>query len=151
MELEDRCEDEILLRLKLEEELAAINKDGLTDPDGVFAFSLDQPDALDMPLEEDKGSKKLPAFPEMIQDQLPQRIKRYKDQAVKRKSTFKQADERLTEEGCKGHEKLGPRVNLWVYLLLLGSGRPRILNKDTHECNYRETIDKMWAPAFSFK
>ena len=106
MELEDRCEDEILLRLKLEEELAAINKDGFTDPDGVFAFNLDQPDALDMPLEEDKGSKKLPAFPEMIQDQLPQRIKRYKDQAVKRKSTFKQADERLTSVSSDGFGKL---------------------------------------------
>ena len=106
VELEDRVDDEILMRLRLEEELAAINGDGL---EGSFDFNLHHPDALDSPPEEEGPSaKKLPEFPDILDDALLMaRVKKYKDAALKRKGTYKIAEEKLKDEGSKGHESLG--------------------------------------------
>ena len=102
VELEDTVDDEMLLRLKLEEELSAINGDGLGDG---FAFNLHEAAGIEAPLEEDPKVK-LTEFPEVIEDQLGLRIKKYKDAAIKRKGSFKTTEDRLMTEGSTGHEHL---------------------------------------------
>ncbi|CAE7387926.1 unnamed protein product, partial [Symbiodinium microadriaticum] len=109
VELEDKVDDELMTRLKLEEEMSAISGD-LKDDDPVFAFNL--PAALE---DDDQGlpassagSKKvvLEEWPEILEDNLSLRIKKFNDHAVKRKGVFKHTEERLLEEKCAGHEKL---------------------------------------------
>ena len=109
VELEDRVDDEMLLRLRLEEELAAISGNGFEDD---FAFSLHEPSATEIPAEEDAGSKlKLPEFPEITQDlaTLGARVKKFKDAAIKRRGIYTSVEDRLKEDQSQGHEMLGCR------------------------------------------
>ncbi|CAE7791649.1 unnamed protein product [Symbiodinium sp. CCMP2592] len=104
VELEDRVDDEVLLRLKLEEELAAISGNGFEDG---FAFSLHEPNATEMPPEDEAASKlKLPEFPEITQDvaTLGARVKKFKDAALKRRGVYTSVEDRLKEDESKGHE-----------------------------------------------
>ncbi|CAE7623389.1 unnamed protein product [Symbiodinium sp. CCMP2592] len=121
VELEDRVDDEVLLRLKLEEELAAISGNGFEDG---FAFSLHEPNATEMPPEDEAASKlKLPEFPEITQDvaTLGARVKKFKDAALKRRGVYTSVEGRLKEDESKGHETdLGV---LKTSLGRLGAGR----------------------------
>ena len=104
VELEDRVDDELLVRLKLEEEMSAINGDYTDD---CFAFGIATEEG-DEPGAGKEGNKKvvLEEWPEIIEDNLILRVKKYKDHAVKRKSTFKATEDRLSEEKCTGQERL---------------------------------------------
>ena len=102
-------DDELMTRLKLEEEMSAICGD-FKDDDPVFAFNLAaalEDDDQGLPAS-GAGSKKvvLEEWPEILEDNLGLRIKKFKDHAVKRKGVFKTTEDRLLEEKCAGHEKL---------------------------------------------
>ncbi|OLQ03544.1 hypothetical protein AK812_SmicGene13477 [Symbiodinium microadriaticum] len=123
VELEDKVDDELMTRLKLEEEMSAICGD-FKDDDPVFAFNLAaalEDDDQGLPAS-GAGSKKvvLEEWPEILEDNLGLRIKKFKDHAVKRKGVFKTTEDRLLEEKCAGHETdfknlksaLGPSVRV---------------------------------------
>ena len=99
-------DDELLVRLKLEEEMSAINGD-FTENDTTFAFSLHNTVEDEEPIGKD-GNKKLvlEEWPDVTDDNLSLRVKKYKGHAIKRKSTFKATEDRLSEEKCTGQEKL---------------------------------------------
>ncbi|CAE7244150.1 unnamed protein product, partial [Symbiodinium necroappetens] len=104
VELEDRVDDEMLMRLRLEEEMAAIAGNGFEDS---FAFNLHQAEAVEAPLEEDASQKlRLPEFPEITQDvaTLGAGVKKFKDAALKRRGIYKSVEDRLKEDKSTGHE-----------------------------------------------
>ena len=101
-------DDEVIMRLKIQEELAAIRGDGMVDEEGAFQFNLHEPMDVDKPInDENVGVKKLGEFPELESTDLGARIAKYKSAALKRKGSLKQAEDRLVEEKCKDHELLG--------------------------------------------
>ncbi|CAE7851871.1 unnamed protein product [Symbiodinium microadriaticum] len=102
VELEDRVDDELLVRLKLEEEMSAINGDYTDD---CFAFGIATEEG-DEPGAGKEGNKKvvLEEWPEIIEDNLILRVKKYKDHAVKRKSTFKATEALYSALGVEIHE-----------------------------------------------
>ena len=65
MELEDKVDDEVIMRLKIREELAAIRGDGMVDEEGAFQFNLHESADVDKSVEEGSNSKKLREFPEI--------------------------------------------------------------------------------------
>ena len=116
-------DDELLVRLKLEEEMNAINGD-FQEQDNTFAFNLHSSLEDEDPSANNgnNGNKKvvLEEWPEIIDDNLSLRVKKYKDHAVKRKSSFKATEDRLKEESCTGQEKL---VLSYAYLAYMKPSR----------------------------
>ena len=107
VEIEDRVDDETLESLRLQEEVQAAAGEL---PEDFQGFSLHMAESLG--LEDAPGPKlddaktKLESFPAIELNRLPERVKKYKDHALARKSKFNSTADRLREEGSKGHENL---------------------------------------------
>ena len=107
VEVEDKVDDESLESLRIAEELQAAAGELPNDFQG---FSLHMSESLG--LEDQPGSKaeeaktKLESFPAIELNRLAERVKKYKDHALGRKSKYNTAADRLREEGATGHEIL---------------------------------------------
>lgn len=107
MEVEDKVDDESLESLRLAEETQAAAGELPSDFQG---FSLHLSESLG--LEDQPGPKpeepksKLESFPAIEMNRLSERVKKYKDHALARKSKFNTSADRLRDEGATGHETL---------------------------------------------
>lgn len=107
VEVEDRVDDESLQSLRLQEEVQAAAGEL---PDDFAGFSLHL--AQHMGLDDSPGSKpddaktKLDCYPPMELSRLSERVKKYKDHALTRKTKYNNTADKLRDEGCKGHESL---------------------------------------------
>ena len=107
MEIRDEVDDETLNRLRLEEELEAVNTP--MNLEEFEKWNMDAPGAdVDLALqgEDDEKTKKakLAEFPELIQGRLKDCVKKYKDAALKRKQAYSAASTRLKDDQSTGYE-----------------------------------------------
>ena len=103
MEIKDEVDDQLLNRLRLEEELSAVNgdvdfSDWAVDLVGAGPVVVDE-------LEEGKRAK-LSEYPEIDPDRLKECVKKYKDAGLKRRQMLSQTEKRLKDEESQGHETL---------------------------------------------
>ena len=97
----------MLSRLRLEEELTAINKD-MDDSWSLDILGTDPVTALEDG--DDKKKTKLSEFPELEAERLKECVGKYKSAGLRRKQTYAVAAQRLKDEGCTTHQQLDTTV-----------------------------------------
>ena len=107
VEVEDKVDDESFESLRLQEEVQAAAGELPDDFQG-FSLHLAQSMGLDdAPASKaDESKVKLESFPAIELSRLAERVKKFKDHALQRKSKYNTTAERLRLEGSKGHENL---------------------------------------------
>ncbi|CAE7853777.1 ADO2, partial [Symbiodinium necroappetens] len=107
VEVEDKVDDESFESLRLQEEVQAAAGELPDDFQG-FSLHLAQSMGLDdaPASKSDEPKVKLESFPAIELSRLAERVKKFKDHALQRKSKYNTTAERLRLEGSKGHENL---------------------------------------------